>query len=324
MQTKLQTIIFFTFLICVQISFTSSLKLKTKVNSFLQIGQAIATDDNTNATADNTIATDDNTNAIADNTIATDDNTNATADNTIATADNTNATASITTENSEEDIPHHEQYHIHHVVPKNLTETNHKLSSRLDQAHRRLDEMDDLRKENEERKLLEQLPSLPEGIVSVGVYNLELKHVSKQSNNFNITDIRSFAQAFKQAQSEKTRRVSVNNQTYVIREINNNIWYGAIVGAGGIAVYRKGEYLLCVVHDQKITLLNFAKYFQNLKHSFEDHKEELKVVYIKDKNQERQDNLKDRLKTDKVRYQEKKEDKKDKNYNEHQNISKNI
>lgn len=286
--TKLQSILFFTFLICAHISYTNSLKLKSRVNSVSQLMQ--------NTTAPNTAKA-----APLDIKKPSDLRKKNKQDihDISANIDNYDP-------NNEIDpyLPHHDQYHIHHITPRNLTATNRKLSSRFERAHQRLDEIDDIRKENEERKILKTLPTKPQGIDSLGILNLKLQHISKQSLNFTLTDAANFFKAFNKAKSEKTKRVTVNGKTYVLKQLGNNFWYGAIVGGGGIAAYRRQEYVLIVTHNLNMSLNSFARYFQHLKHQFENHKSQLRVVYIKDKDNERTSILKKRLRNDKHLYDE--------------------
>ena len=183
-----------------------------------------------------------------------------------------------------------------------MTSINNKARERFADAHRKLDEINDLRKENEERKVLQKLPTKPIGIDSIGILNMNLRHVSKQSVNFNITSVAEFENAFNEARNLKTKSVTVNNRTYKIKQIGNNFWYGAIVGNGGIAVYLKRNYLLVITHNQKMSLNAFASYFEHMKHSFENHKDQLRTIYVKDHSQLREDVLKKRLRNDKHLY----------------------
>jgi len=325
MQPKLQTILFFTLLICVQISITTSLKIKSQIHSRIQ-------------TKNTTIAPVPATNATAPATVPA---TNATAPATAApTAAAPTAAAPLSakslekktkkqnnhhhhskeskeqtkydvrsfkksdTENADTD-DHDLQYNVHHEVPKNLTSLNDKVRDRFTLAHHRLDEINDLKKENEEMKVIRKLPSKPMGIDSIGVLNFKLRHISKQSQAFNISSVAEFEYAFNKARYLKTAAVEVNGQKYKIRQIGDTFFYGALVGKGGIGLYShsfKSDYILIVTHNQDMSLFDFARYFEHLKHQFEDNADKLRTIYVNDHNEERVDAMKTRLKADKHLY----------------------
>ena len=303
MQPKLQTILFFTFLICVQISITNSLNLrKSKIQSREQITQnttivpasvaALAT-----ATAMEPIPTNATLPAtppapvaatlpatppapVAANATPTPPAPVAVKQNYTRHRDNrqsrhhksnTKKLTNVKSFNKKDTFDqssdnHRKQFNIHHEVPKNLTSLNNKVRDRFDTAHRRLDEINELKKENEERKIIRKLPSKPFGIEAIGILNFKLRHVSKHSQNFNIKSVSDFEYAYNKARYMKTATVTVNKRTYRIKQIGNNFWYGAIVGHGGIGLYSykiNGNYLLAVTHNQDMSLFSFATYFEH-------------------------------------------------------------
>jgi len=68
---------------------------------------------------------------------------------------------------------HRNQYHVHHVVPQNLTHVNDKVRAKFDNAHHQLSQLDDLKKEVFEQKLFHVLPRKPLGALSAGIIDLE-------------------------------------------------------------------------------------------------------------------------------------------------------
>merc|ERR1711957_550047 len=314
MQQKFQTILFFTFLICAQISITNSLKIKSKINSRSKITKNATTVPAANTTtpvpapkatvpapaapATAPTATAPLTRTELERKRNTHDKHHHHSD-IVSTDVSTFAKTDIDNPNTDD---HLQQYNVHHVVPKNLTSLNDKVRERFTLAHKRLDEINDLKKEEQERKVIAKLPTKPFGIDSIGILNFKLRHISKHSQNFNITSVSDFEYAFNKARYFKKRESTVNGKTYKIKQIGTNFWYGAIVGNGGIGLYSHKDYLLVVVHNQNMSLFDFARYFEKLKHDFENNQDKLRVVYIKDHNQEREDAMKDRLKADKHLY----------------------
>jgi hypothetical protein len=112
-----------------------------------------------------------------------------------------------------------------------------------------------------------------------------LRHISRQSQNFNITNVDEFEYAFNKARYNKSHKSTVNGKTYKIKQIGNAFWYGAIVGHKGIGIYAPNKtYVLIVTHNENMGLLEFARYFENLKHKFEAHRAEIRAEFVNDKN----------------------------------------
>merc|ERR1711957_15735 len=231
MQPKLQTILFFTLLICVQISITTSLKIKSQIHSRIQTkNTTIAPVPATNATAPATVPA---TNATAPAAAAPlsakslekktkkqNNHHHHSKESKEQTKYDVRSFKKSDTENADTD-DHDLQYNVHHEVPKNLTSLNDKVRDRFTLAHHRLDEINDLKKENEEMKVIRKLPSKPMGIDSIGVLNFKLRHISKQSQAFNISSVAEFEYAFNKARYLKTAAVEVNGQKYKIRQIGD-------------------------------------------------------------------------------------------------------
>lgn len=296
MQQKFQTILFFTFLICVHISLINTLKMKSK---FLSLAKQNITEP---VPADAAIKSNVTLDPINPKEERVYKNHNK-FDRKQRFTYPTDLNVFVIPNEGEQGTDNHKlQYHVHHAVPTNLTSLNDKVSKRFDRAHRRLAEIDNLRKENEERLLLKNLPSKPLGITSIGVLNFKLKHISKQTQNFTIKSVQEFQNAYNKALRDKSSKVQVNGVKYRIKQIGNDFWYGAIVNGGGIGMMRIKEYLLVLTHDINISLDKFARYFEDLKHKFESHKDELRVIYIKSHNKERTNALKKRLRKDKHLY----------------------
>merc|ERR1719362_960104 len=300
MQTKIQTILFFTFLICVHISLINTLKLRSNKNlqtSQLQLNAEMKDADDTKSS--------DTRNPLRNLIKNSRRNKH---DEKIGEKTDLKNFAPVGTPESDT-AKHRDQFALHHDTPRNLTKLNDKVAERLDRAHKRLNEIDDLRKENEERKLFELLPKKVKGITSVGVLNLDLKHISKQTKDFKIASVEGFQKAFNEAVLKKESKVTVDGKGWRIKEIGNNFWYGAIVNGGGIGIYTTkhngNEYALIITHDVNISLRNFALFFEDLKHKFEHNKDQLKVDYIKEHVKDRTDALKKRLRNDYHLYQEK-------------------
>merc|ERR1740139_283053 len=172
MQQKFQTILFFTFLICAQISITNSLKIKSKINSRSKITKNATTVPAANTTAPvpaaNTTTPVPAPKATVPAPAAPATAPTATAPLTrtelerkrkthdkhhhhsdiVSTDVSTFAKTDIDNPNTDD---HQQQYNVHHVVPKNLTSLNDKVRERFTLAHKRLDEINDLKKEEQER-----------------------------------------------------------------------------------------------------------------------------------------------------------------------------
>jgi hypothetical protein len=170
----------FFFLICAQISITTSLKIKSKIQS--------KTTFKTTATAD-----------PAPTSVEPVPATNSTISPALAHAEAEEKQATklekkrhknkhqhfgqapkyvthvadfATSDTSNPDTDNHsKQFNVHHQVPKNLTNLNDKVRNKLAKFHQRLDEINDLKKENAERKIIRQLPSKPDGIDAIGILN---------------------------------------------------------------------------------------------------------------------------------------------------------
>merc|ERR1712151_179156 len=284
MQTKIQTILFFTFLICAHISITNSLKIKSK---FLSTAKA----SNTTLTAP----------AVESRDLTTNEKSKRHHREPLLPPTDLKA---FTGPNSGERNTdnHKKQFHIHHVTPDNTTALNDKVAHRFQRAHKRLAEIDDLRKENEERKLLKQLPKKKKGITSIGILNLKLRHISKQTKNFHLSDVQAFQDAFNKALMEKSSHVEVNGAKWRIKQVGNNFWYGAAINGGGIGIMKVKGYVLVMTHNINITLENFARYFESIKHKFENNEDQLRVIYLKDHEQQQSSALKKRLRHDKHVY----------------------
>merc|ERR1712045_346350 len=245
MQQKLQSILFFTFLICAQISITTSLKLKSKIQN--QSKTTIKT--STTADPVPTPAPVEPMPAPAKNQTISPALAHAEKEDKEATSLErkrhvnkhqhfgqapkyvTHVANFATSDTSDPDTDNHsDQFNVHHQVPKNLTNLNDKVRNKLAKFHERLDQINDLKKENEERKIIRQLPSKPDGIDAIGILNFQLRHISRQSQNFNIKNVDEFEYAFNKARYNKSHVATVNGKTYKIKQIGNSFWYGAIVG----------------------------------------------------------------------------------------------
>jgi len=290
MQTKIQTILFFTFLICVHISITNTLKIKSK---FLSTAKP------SNATLTAAPAGQEET---RDLTV-----TKGKRHHREPILPPTDLKAFTGPDSGEHNTDNHKkQFHIHHVTPRNTSSLNDKVANRFQRAHKRLAEIDDLRKENEERKLLKHLPKKPKGITSIGILNLKLRHISKQTKNFHLSDVEAFQAAFNKALAEKTSKVEVNGGKWRIKQVGNNFWYAAVVNGGGLGIMKIKGYVLVMTHNINITLENFARYFEEIKHKFENNEDQLRVIYLKDHEQEQSSVLKKRLRHDKHLYDQNK------------------
>merc|ERR1711957_1116639 len=294
MQQKLQTILFFTFLICVQISSINTLKIKSKFKSQLSLKNV------TNATTNTPVAPAAPPAPPAAPTAAPvhhkqhKDLTNqdlASNLKKIGQKKNTNIP-----------MDHENQYHIHHVVPKNLTNVNDKVRAKIDMARKQLGELDDLQKETLEEKLFDQFPSKPAGIISAAMINIQKGEIAEQSLRFNLTSIKDLSAAISEGNIQKTRTVTVNGMTYKLKKVGMNFFYGAIVGQGGIGAYLKGDYVLVINHNNYIGFENFAYFFGQVLKGLDQKKPEAKFRFFKDNFEKKKDELTKRLTNDKALY----------------------
>merc|ERR1712032_660312 len=137
---------------------------------------------------------------------------------------------------------HDSQFHIHHVVPRNLTTINEKVRSKLDRAREELGELNDVQKEGLEARLFNKFPKKPIGVQSAAIINLKKGKVDEQSANFNLTSVKEFADAVIKGNLRKTETVTVDGMTFKMRKVGLNFYYGGIVGKGGIGGYLKDNF----------------------------------------------------------------------------------
>jgi len=287
MQQKLQTILFFTFLICVQISIIDSLKIKTKLKN-----KSTLVANNTAQPATNTTATPALTNP---------EKRQPSNNHGFRNLNQIKGRAHLKS-NNQTALEHRNQFIVHHNTPKNLTDINNKVRAKFAKWHEDLDEIDDLKKENFERKLILKLPKKPTYVTGIAVINIALGHVSRHSHDFNITNLDQFVDAYHKAKNEKAKKVKIENQEYHIRRVGRNFWYGAIKNGGGIAVYQRKQYILVMTHNEKMHLNEFAVFFQKIKHEFENNKQTLAVKYDVDHVKQAKKGVKERLRKDRQHY----------------------
>lgn len=314
MQQKLQTILFFTFLICVQISFINTLKIKNQFKSSLSanvtvtpvVAAAPAALAATNATATNAttpevarLATNVNTTIVADAPAVTHHHHNHKATTKTQLKNNL---GNIGTNNTVQEQQHRNQFHIHHISPQNLTDTNNMLRDKLNDAHNKLGQLSDIQKESLEARLFHKFPKKPAGIMNAAVIDLQKGKISEQSLTFNITSIQELSVAVSQANIQKTRTVTVNGQTYKLRKIGSNFFYGAIVGAGGIGAYLKDGFVTVITHNQFIGFDQFAYFFGQVISGLKQNKQVVRFKYFQDNFEAKKNTLKNRLTADKEKY----------------------
>lgn len=275
MQQKLQTILFFTFLICVQISYTNTLKIKSKLMSNLKQNATI--------------------------TAAQPSSNNH--HKKLHHESNLNKAQNIGQSNVNLD-QHRNQFHIHHVVPMNLTSINNKVRNRFDEAHEKLDEIVDLKKEALEDKLFHFLPHRPNGITGAAIINLRNGEIDEKSDGFQVSSIKDFVDAIDAADEQKSRRVKVDGQSYKLVKVSRHFYYGAIVGNGGIGVYQKYGYLIVVTHNNNMQVSEFAFVFGQIIDGLRHHKPIEKFRFFKDNFDEKKQELHSRLKNDNAIYQQ--------------------
>jgi hypothetical protein len=268
MQQKLQTILFFTFLICVQISYINSLKIKSQIK--------IKSSQPTNAPA------------IHHHQATT-------------TQDLANNLANLSN-NNEEEAQHRNQFHIHHIVPRNLTNTNNLLRNKINHAHSELGQIDDLQKETLEARLFNRYPRKPAGIMSAAIINAKKGEIAEQSNRFNIQSIKDLSEAISEANIQKERTVTVDGSTYKLTKIGLNFFYGAIVGHGGIGAYLKDGYIVVMTHNNFISFNDFTYFFGQVLREIEGHEGEARFRFFKDNFEDKKASLESRLKGDKAQY----------------------
>jgi len=278
MQQKLQTILFFTFLICVQISYINSLKIKSKFKS--QISNTAAANVTTAASPVAVAAHHTHHRLDKQDLI----------NNALHLGNETN------THN------HNAQFHIHHVVPRNLTNINEKVRSKLDRAREELGELNDVQKEGLEARLFMKFPKKPIGVQAAAIIDLKKGKVDEQSMNFNLTSVKELADAVIQGNLQKTRTVTVDGMTFKMRKIGLNFFYGGIVGKGGIGGYLKDNYLICITHNQFIGFDDFAYFFGQVIEGLKDNKEQEKFAFFKDNFEDKKDDTRRRLRFDKNLY----------------------
>ena len=340
MQQKLQTILFFTFIICVQFSLTNTLKIKNNSKFMLKKNSAANSmaDDAVPATptpptagpAVNTTAVPTTsitpTPAVAGGAVNPNAGNKTSITSTPPTAGpavNPTAvpTSSITpapkrlshhqrhqrTDKSEQlknigkpvdQNLHRNQYHIHHVVPRNLTNINNKLRDRLDNSHNQLNQLDDLQKEIFEERLFHSLPRKPLGMLSAGIIDLNKGKILESSKDFRVSSVQEFAQAISAANIQKSRTVTVNGQMFKLDRVTFNFYYGAIVGKGGIGVYKLGNYILVINHNNEMNMGEFAFNFGQVVDGLRDHKPEEKFEFFKDNFDNKKQEVKGRLRKD--------------------------
>merc|ERR1719362_527392 len=285
MQQKLQTILFFTFIMCVQFSLFNSLKIKSKFMSKKDAPVA----------------------AVAQTVpAAADDDAKVHHHNHKFKRQNrTEEIESIGKMNDNDS--HRNQYHIHHVVPKNLTNLNNKVRDRFDEAHRQLDQINDLRKENLERELFHDFPRKPIGLTSMGIIDIARGKIDESSRGFRVKSVQEFAQAISAANIQKSRTVTVDGNTFRLVRVRHNFFYGAIVGKGGIGVYKLGNYVLVINHTNDMSMQEFAFIFGQVIDGLRERRPEEKFEFFRKNFEERRDELKKRLKADERIYRRERE-----------------
>ena len=291
MQQKLQTILFFTFLICAQISITNSLKIKSKFMSK-------AKQDNTTVFAPAAPAPD----APAPDAPASTDAPAAQHHQQKRRINKSNQINNIANgETTNED--HRTQFHIHHVVPQNLTDINDKLRAKFNNAHKRLAEIDDLRKESLEQRIFHRIKK-PDGLTGVAIIDMKRGTMPEKSKNFQVESIQDFVKAFNQANSSKTRRVTVNGIQFKLLRISRDFYYAAVVGKGGIGVYVKMDYLLVMTHNINMRMGEFSLIFGEVINGLRAHKTSEKYEFFKDNFENKRNLLKSRLRDDYTSYKQ--------------------
>jgi len=278
MQQKLQTILFFTFLICVQISYINSLKIKSKFKN--QISNSSAANVTTAASPV----------AVA----AHHTHHRINKQDLINNAENLGN--ETTTQN------HNSQFHIHHVVPRNLTNINNKVRSKLDTARKQLGELNDVQKEGLESRLFMKFPKKPIGIQAAAIIDLQKGKVDEQSMHFNLTSVKELADAVIQGNLQKSRTVTVDGMTFKMRKIGLNFFYGGIVGKGGIGAYLKDNFLICITHNQFIGFDDFAYFFGQVIEGLKNNRNGEKFAFFRDNFENKKDDTKRRLRFDKTLY----------------------
>jgi len=298
MQQKLQTILFFTFLICVQISYINSLKIKSQFKSTLSLKA-------TNATATPVVA------PVAPAAAAPAAAPATPAPNATVAPKHVHAhklnqqdiVANIKNiGNNSQNDNHDGQFHIHHVVPRNLTNTNNKLRFKLAKAREQLGQLNDVEKENLEASLFDQFPKKPAGVVSAAVIDLQKGKIDEQSFSFNLTSIKDLSEAISQGNIQATRTVTVDGMTYKLKKIGLNFFYGGIVGKGGIGAYLKDNYVVVITHNNFIGFNSFAYFFGQVIQGLEDNKNKEQGRYFKDNFDDKKSQITNRLQNDRYIY----------------------
>jgi hypothetical protein len=320
MQQKLQTILFFTFLICVQISSINTLKIKNKFKSTLSdpvaaapvvaaaVAPVVAAVAAPAPAVPTVAAPTPAVPAVAG--LAAPVTTSIVATAPVDKHHNHKATTNQDLQNNLEKIglnnttieQHRNQFHIHHVTPRNLTKTNNKLRAKIDEAHEKLGELNDVQKETLEARLFHKFPKKPAGVMNAAVIDLQKGKIAEQSMTFNLTSIQELSEAVSQANTLKSRTVTVDGHTYKLRKIGSNFFYGAIVGSGGIGAYLKDGYVTVITHNSFIGFDQFAYFFGQVIGGLKQNKQTEKWRYFKDNFEAKKDKLNTRLTNDRSKY----------------------
>lgn len=301
MQQKLQSILFFTFIICVHISYINSIRIKSKFKN--QISISANSTNTTNPTNDSN--TTDVTNTPAPESVDTTNNSSNTNSNHHVhrrRRNNTKSIQNLGNPNNTQAQEHRNQFMVHHVVPNNLTELNNKAREKFAEAHQKLDQLTDVQKENLERRLFRKFPQKPIGVTSAAVINLRKGVVSQKSQDFNITSIQDLSKAIQQENLVKNSTVTVNGNVYKLRKIGLNFFYGGIVNKGGIAAYVRNGYVLVITHNNYISFSNFAFVFGQVVEGLRDNKNTLEYYFFKDNYDQKVSQIKSRLMNDHAKY----------------------
>merc|ERR1712032_786551 len=189
---------------------------------------------------------------------------------------------------------HHHKEHrriTNQDLAKNLENINTPANEKLDNTHKQLGEIDDLKKETLEERLFHRFPKKPIGITGAAIINVRKGIVAEQSKNFEIKSIKDLTRAVSQGNLQKTRTVIVDGMTFKLRKIGSNYFYGAIVNKGGIGAYLKGDYVLVVTHNNFIGFSDFTYFFGQVQRGLEDHKDEEKFEFFKNNFEKKRDEL---------------------------------
>jgi hypothetical protein len=157
--------------------------------------------------------------------------------------------------------------------------------------------------------LFSRLPQKPVGINDAAIINIRKGKIVHKTQNFKIKSVHDLSDALIESNKNKTSTVTVDGDTYKLRKMGNNFFYGAIVNKGGIGAYVKHDYVLVITHDNFITAGDFAYVFGQVIQGLHSKSPDLKSKFLKDDIDQKKDEMKTKLTTDGRKYDDDKNSK---------------